>query len=219
MLKRLMMLLAGICFNLALCSLAMASNTNLDAQCDVASKYLNGDGVSQNYAEAFRLYLAAANKGSARAQNQLGILYDNGQGVEQSCSESVKWYKKAIQKKNTKAMSNLALMYHEGHCVDKDIAKSLQLYMKCGRAGFVKCMKSAGVVYNKDFQDKQTAFKWFLKAAEANDAEVQEVIGEEYYYGDPVSKNNAEAIYWLKRSASQGNERAQDFLRSIGIRY
>ena len=54
--------------------------------------YEKGEGVTQSYPEAVRLYKLAADQGLAIAQFNLGIMYENGQGVIQSYSEARKWY-------------------------------------------------------------------------------------------------------------------------------
>ena len=59
-----------------------------DVRADVADeayktglKYYNGEGVSQNYAEALQWYWKAADQGNAKAQLNIGLMYANGQGV------------------------------------------------------------------------------------------------------------------------------------------
>ena len=47
-------------------------------------KYYQGDGVPQDYKEAVRWWLMAAEEGDARAQYSLGICYKNGRGVEKN---------------------------------------------------------------------------------------------------------------------------------------
>jgi len=43
--------------------------------------YDNGQGVQQNYKEAAKWYLLAAEQGSGSARNNLGLLYEHGRGV------------------------------------------------------------------------------------------------------------------------------------------
>ena len=55
----------------------------------------NGQGVAQDYAEAVRLYLLAAEQGHASAQNNLGYMYEKGLGVAQDYAEAVRLYRLA----------------------------------------------------------------------------------------------------------------------------
>ena len=45
--------------------------------------YANGQGVTQDYAEAVKWFKLAAAQGYASAQYNLGLMYANGQGVTQ----------------------------------------------------------------------------------------------------------------------------------------
>ena len=63
-----------------------------DMCCDEAWKYLQGEGVEQDFAEAMRLYRKAAEKGYAKAQYNLGVMYENGRGVEPDYEEAMQWY-------------------------------------------------------------------------------------------------------------------------------
>lgn len=194
-----------------------AKDLGLDAQCDIASKYLNGKGVERNYEKARQLYTKAAERGSARAQNELGIIYGEGKGVEQNCNESVKWLNKAAKQNYSKAKYNLALKYYSGTCVDKDINKAIKLYSDCGSAGIMACMKNASIIYHKDLKDFRNAFKWTLKVAESGDDEFQKYVGIMYYEGDGVTKNFAKASYWLRQSAAQNNQEALSIVMSKGL--
>ena len=55
-----------------------------EAQHNLGLMYVNGQGVSQDYAEAVMWYRKAAEHGVALAQNNLGIMYRKGQGVPPS---------------------------------------------------------------------------------------------------------------------------------------
>jgi hypothetical protein len=67
--------------------------------------------VPQNYTEALKWYLFAANRGYGYAQNSLGILYAEGQGVPQDYVLAHMWFNLAvthIRASNTEAR-NLAV--------------------------------------------------------------------------------------------------------------
>ena len=62
------------------------------AQGKLGWMFNNGQGVPQNYEEAFKWYSKAAEQGDAWAQNNLGVMYHNGQGVQRDYVEAYKWY-------------------------------------------------------------------------------------------------------------------------------
>jgi hypothetical protein len=53
--------------------------------------YANGQGVSEDAAQAVVWYRKAADQGVARAQFNLGVMYGRGQGVSQDYIEAHKW--------------------------------------------------------------------------------------------------------------------------------
>ena len=54
-----------------------------------------GQGVAQNYNEAFKCFQKAADNGVASAFAYLGEMYYAGDGVAQNYNEAFKWYQKA----------------------------------------------------------------------------------------------------------------------------
>ncbi len=66
--------------------------------------YYNGEGVKQDFNEAFRWYKSAAEQGNADAQCRLGNCYKNGEGVQQDYNEAFRWYKAAAEQGNRTIM-------------------------------------------------------------------------------------------------------------------
>jgi len=64
------------------------------AQNDYGVCYLRGEGVEQNYRDAFQLFQAAALQDVKQAYNNLGLCYREGYGVQKNVHEAVRWYKK-----------------------------------------------------------------------------------------------------------------------------
>jgi hypothetical protein len=70
----------------------LADQGYANAQWALASMYQYGDGVTQNYATAFKWYKLAAEQGNAIAQNSLGEMYRQGQGVTQDRIRALMWF-------------------------------------------------------------------------------------------------------------------------------
>jgi len=66
---------------------------------------LIGDGLSgpANPSEGARLFLEAAEKGSADGQNAIGYSYLAGEGVSKDFGKALFWFSKAAAQGNTKA--------------------------------------------------------------------------------------------------------------------
>ena len=58
-------------------------DNNSDEELKLGLKYLNGEGVKQDYKKAFEWFSKAAEQGNTEAQLHLGQMYYNGEGVNQ----------------------------------------------------------------------------------------------------------------------------------------
>jgi TPR repeat protein len=67
--------------------------------------------VQQNYREAVKWYLAAAEQELAPAQCNLGLCYQTGRGVEKNNAEAMKWFMRAARQGDKTAQHNLGLHY------------------------------------------------------------------------------------------------------------
>jgi len=81
-------------------------------------QYHDGDGVKQDYAKAYDLYLKAAALGNNDARINLGYMYFVGEGVQQSYAAARGWYLDAAD--TSEARQNLAAIYEYGLGVEKD---------------------------------------------------------------------------------------------------
>ena len=66
-------------------------------------------------------------------------------------------------------------------------------------------------------QDYETAKKWFTEAADKNYAPSQVYLGYMYQNGLGVARDLQTAVNWYQQAAAQGNERAKQNLRALGV--
>jgi len=104
--------------------LQAAENGDSDAQYRIGLMYLNGEGVSQDLAQAARWYRKAAEQGNSDAQFGLGVLYFHGQGVPENTEETAKWYRRAAEQGNADGQLGLGLLYLLGKGVRQDGKKA-----------------------------------------------------------------------------------------------
>lgn len=76
--------------------------------------YTYGEGVPQNYHNAFKLFESAARLGHASAQYQLALAYANGYGVTKNPAAAVEWYEKAARQGLPIAQRSLGNAYLNG---------------------------------------------------------------------------------------------------------
>ena len=98
----------------------MAKQDDTASQISLAQMYTTGLGVEKNLHTAFKLYLKAAQLGSAEAQNQLGKIYITAQGVTRDPIESRKWFLKAAEQGYAEAIYNYGVSYFKGEGITTD---------------------------------------------------------------------------------------------------
>ncbi|MGO8879726.1 MAG: tetratricopeptide repeat protein [Desulfomonilaceae bacterium] len=178
-------------------------------------KYYNAEGVKQDYQEAMKWFMKAANQGDSKAQRMLGIMYFNGEGVPKDCLQTIKWWVQAADNNDAKAQYNLALIYYNGECVPKNFSEAMKWYRKAADQGMVQAQNNIGWMYDHGegvTQNYTEAMKWYQKAADQGHAKAQLNIGWMYDKGLGVTKDYTEAAKWYQKAAEQGHASAQSNL-------
>ncbi|MBF0292347.1 MAG: sel1 repeat family protein [Nitrospinae bacterium] len=90
---------------------AGAAKGNADAQYELGFKYFAGDldpnGVPEDYKEAFKWGMKAADQGHAGGQWLLGILYCGGKGVPKNCQKCAEYWQKSAAQGYSNSISSL----------------------------------------------------------------------------------------------------------------
>jgi localization factor PodJL len=155
-----------------------ALNGNADAAFEIGERYLNGQGVTADPAEALKWFERAAAKGSPGAAFRLGMAYEKGHGTQKDRARAKTNYVLAAESGHLKAMHNLAVMIVEDSSTP-------------GRQ-----------------PDYNTAIPWFRKAAERGLRDSQYNLGVLYARGLGVPQNLAESFRWFSLAANQGDAEA-----------
>lgn len=69
----------------------LATNGNVGAEYSLGMRYANGNGTRQDYREAMRWFLRAADAGSVRAQARVATWFWAGRGTQQDNSKAYYW--------------------------------------------------------------------------------------------------------------------------------
>lgn len=153
-----------------------------------------------------------AKAGDPEAQYNLGISYETGDGLKQDLAQAVGWYEKAVANGNPGACYRLGLLYEFGQGVAADPDKALTLYEKAGLGGSVDAQMKLADHYGGD---RQKAFFWMKKAAEAGLPVAQYNTATSYQVGDGVEKNYEQAVYWYKKAIESGMPQAAPALKEL----
>ncbi len=170
--------------------------------------YDMGFGVRQDYSEAMKWYLKAAEKGDARAEYNLGIFYERGLSNRQDYKKAVEWYLKAAEHHLADAQFNLGFLYEKGLGVTQNYREATEWYRKAAEQGDADAQVNLGFIYETAQglpQDLKEAVKWYKKASDQGDAEGS------YNFARLASNSlsSQELINLYTQAAKQGHIEAQ----------
>jgi TPR repeat protein len=191
----------------------------------LALLYYKGQGVRQDYVEAFFWFRTAAAQGDAEAQKNIGNMYFNGDGGKSDPSLAAPWYQKAAAQENADAQYHLGLLYQTGLIGASDDGQALSWYQKSAAHGNADAEDAIGDMYQHGSKavaiDLNQALSWYQKAAAQGNAESQLQIAEMYENGSGATKNLSAAIEWYRKGAAQDQDlevrsESQKALRRLG---
>ena len=182
--------------------------------------YANGQGVPQDYAEAIKWFVLAAERGDANAQYNLGLYYANGRGVPQDDAEAVKWFRKAAEQGDASAQYNLGLFYASGRGVAQDDADGRQVVSQGRRAR----QRGGAIQPRRDVQHWTRGFarrcrRRFNGIARRRTREAPKrnsASASSTPTAAGVPQDDVEAVRWYRRAADRGDANAQT---SLGFMY
>ena len=92
--------------------------------------YLKGNGVKQDFKEAFKWYEKISSQGIDIALNTLGLMYLSGKGVKKDYKKALELFENSAANEYEKAYSNIGYIYSYGLGVKQDKEKSQEFYKK-----------------------------------------------------------------------------------------
>ncbi len=176
----------------------------------------------QNKEEAFKWFLKAAEQENASACLKVGLYFKDGFGVATNTVEARKWFSKAAEKGVVEVKAYALLLEGDSFFEKGDQDSALKKYKMAANLGDASAKNKAGdILYSA--QQYQNAFDLFKGAADGGLAVAQFNLGVCYELGRGTEKNLEEAIFWLKKAASQNYEKAclklGDVLYKLGLCY
>ena len=188
-------------------------NEDADAQYQLATMFIYGQGIEKNetkanelFKKAFITYEKSAEQGNPNAQFKLGTMFYYGFFVEQNDKEAFNWYKKSAEQGNENAQHGLGEFYQYGHQgMKRNYEKAIGWYKKAAAQGNPEFQWQLGRIYHCiiDNPDYEKSFIWYQKAAEQGDSCAQNELGNMYFDGVHVKQNFTEAFKWYKKADSQ----------------
>lgn len=140
---------------------------------NIGAFYQAGIGVPKDDRKAVEYFQAGANAGNMYCLNALGMCYKNGTGVQQDYKKAFGLFLDAAYAGNFAGELNTGLAYDEGQGVQEDKAEAKKWFTLAASHGSSKAMVALGFYTEKGIPDGEpdleSAFEWYLKAAEVGD--------------------------------------------------
>ena len=208
------------------------------AKNDLADCFFHGNGVKQNYYEAFELFKAAADQGLPIAMDNLVVCYYNGFGTERNLTEAITWNYLSVEQgsetakqvqsqlneeykaelnSNGSGLSTVETLKGEGDkaMYNKKYSDAVSYYKQAADQGYAPAQNQLGWCYEKGYgvqQNYTEAAKWYKKAADQGYALSQANLGWFYEEGNGVIQDYTSAAAWYRKAAERGNATAQNNL-------
>lgn len=185
-----------------------AERGDASAQFIVATRYLDGEGVTQDVTRAAHWYQKAALAGLAPAQYRLATLFERGRGVPKDTATAYVWYERAAAQGNVKAMHNAAVIAAGTEAGKPNYDMAYKWFLAASRNGLKDSQFNLAVMYERALGTKANvdeALFWYLIAASQNDADAKkraEVLSKNL--SPPVVESvRAKAKSWVPQRAPE----------------
>ncbi len=182
-----------------------------------ARRTLAGEGAPKDPQAAYEKMKAAAALGNADAIGTLGYFYSTGAGgAPKDEAQAIAQFRKGAELGSARAMYNLgrALIAGQTQPITPE-EDGVAWVRKAAETGLPVAMRELAQFYFHGMnapQDDKLAYTWGVKAADADDADAQKLVGYLLSRGRGVKKDKAAAEQWLRKAANAGNTKAQSNL-------
>jgi TPR repeat protein len=184
----------------------------------LGSLYFAGNGVEQDYEEAYKWFETSANKGNPRAAYYVGLFNEMGFIAEPNIKEAIKQYSVAVKSGNVNAMIAKGFLTQ-----DDNPKEAADLFTEAAKTGNKQAIMWMAKAYRNGTgveKNLETAIQYYGAAAQAGSAKAFVCLGDMYlagegiaadpataanWYNEAVKKNDAEACYKLAMIMMAGN--------------
>lgn len=195
-----------------------ANERNRDAIFAMGFAFSSGTGVARDYAEAARLYRAAADLGHGTAANNLGVLYGSGLGVPRDDQQALRFYRLGAERGDAFAQTNLAAWYRDGRAVARDDAEAVRLLRLAAAQNHPMAMEDLGYLIEngrgaaRDVAEARSLYaraaSAYRQRAERGDALYRYNYGRLLELGRGVTQDYGAAAEYYRLALRQGETRA-----------
>jgi TPR repeat protein len=211
---------------------AAANKGYAPAQCSLGLLYQLGEGVPEDYVQAYAWLTLAGEYGLKTARSELSSLERDltlpqvaealyRLGVWAECNENLppetgqkramRWFQKAAHCNHIDAQFQLSVGYALGIGVTRDEDKALAWCIECADRGYAPAQYELGSRYADGegvAKDAKQAMVWLRKAAEQGHANAQMKLAELYASSDYMPPDPVLAYFWAHMATLAGIDTA-----------
>ncbi len=182
--------------------LLRAQAGDVEAQMEMAQRYLEGKGVPRSEQQVNWWLRQAADGGYLLAQLALANRYMHGMGIEVSESDALYWYREASKLGSGEAKYHVAMMGLKNNKVTDDAV--IAELIASADLEYAPAAYQLGRLYalGQGFEQSYAqAQEWYLKSAALKYGPACFALGEIFDIGLGVVASPQLALYWYRRSA------------------
>lgn len=170
-------------------------------------------------ADAYALYLKAAEAGYAPAQTMVGLMLKYGDGVAKDIVAAQVWLLKSAEQGVAEAQNEYAIMIYYGHDgIEAEPDKAVPWFRKAADQGNTNAqtMLAEAYYFGKGVEKNvDEAFRLYSLAANRGHPFAMYMVGTLYIKGEGTGKDLQLAESWLVKSAYRGISAAQEQLADL----
>lgn len=175
--------------------------------------------LESNYQETYKMLTILSDHNNPLISSAIGYMWENGIGTHKNPLNAFKWMSLAVRSGSPKNHVRLADYYIDGFGTDKNYRKALKLLKIDELSDDPIVLRKIGLImleggFGVDASPAE-GVKMLEKSAKLNDPEAAYLIGQKYYYGEHLAKDDNLAKKWLSISSSSGNTKARSLLKKI----
>lgn len=163
----------------------------------IALAYFDGEGVPQDYEEAYKIFSYLYEKGDYEVFGYLGYMLENGLGVEEDIKKAIDFYERGVLNQDDKCLYHLGMCYLNGKGCVKDVAIA-KLYLS--QSNDIEAIMQLAKIYEDEGLAGE-AFHCYFKAARRYNIDAMYKTGMAYFDGKGIKRNISGAMRFLAESA------------------
>ena len=145
------------------------ADSNPEVQNSLGVMYMDGKGVTRNFATAHQWFERSAANRSSSGQNNLGGLYRDGRGVPRDYRKSMTFFAASAAQGNAGGQLNLGLMYMHGEGIRPDYQRAYMWVTLSAAQGMPKAAINRDILQKQmSPQDIDIAMKMAARCKQSN---------------------------------------------------